>query len=90
MLYFKHILRKIYAFFEKVFCLSQNFTPYYSKSISPRNLEFAPVGFGYKITTYTNFYQNQKCSGFFVVICHGMTILSTDNLTHVFKQFHVL
>ena len=40
-----------------------DFTPYNSESISPRILIFAPVDFGYKITTYINFHQNQRCSG---------------------------
>ena len=34
------------------------------------------MGFGYKITPYTNFHQNQSVvvkQFFFVVICHGMT-----------------
>ena len=36
---------------------------YNSKVIGHRNLKLSPVGFGYKITPYTNFHQNQRCSG---------------------------
>ena len=46
--------------FLKGFLFSPKTLPQYnSKSISPRNLKLAPVGFGYKIITYTNFQQNQ-------------------------------
>ena len=63
-------------FLKGVFSFPQNFTPYNSKIISRRNLKFSRVGFGYKITPYTNFDQNQRGNGekfFFVMISHGMT-----------------
>ena len=58
MLYFKHILRMINAFFEKGVFVSPKTSPFYnSKIISCRKLKFSPMGFGYKITPYPIFIQ---------------------------------
>ena len=61
MLYLKRVLKKINAFLKERFLFPPKFQS--PIIICRRNLKFLPVGFGYKITSYINFHQNQKGSG---------------------------
>ena len=50
-------------FLKGEFVFPKTSPPYNSKIISHRNLIFSIVDFGYKITPYINFHQNQRGSG---------------------------